>query len=43
MWQSITHSVMNIESMVYTARTLDIYRLIWEDYEERPSILKYLS
>jgi hypothetical protein len=43
MWQSITHSDMNIESMVYTARALATYRLVWEDYEERLLALHWLS
>lgn len=42
-WESITHCDRNDKSEEYQRRTVDTYRLLWEDYEERSYILDFVS
>jgi hypothetical protein len=42
-WQSITHSDSSDRSEEYQRRSVDTYRLLLADYEERSYLLRYLS
>jgi hypothetical protein len=43
-WQSITcHEVANAKSEDYQRRSVDTYRLLWDDYEERSFLLGIFS